>query len=111
MREKIDRIFGSVPALLGVVLITAALLKVQQLATQELDEKGILTSRLFATMGVLFELGFGLWLIGGLYPAFTRYLGLLTFGGFFEFAIYQAAFGEPTCRCLGAIPVKPWYTA
>lgn len=105
------RCLGVVPVVLAVVLLVAALLKSFELATEELSENSLLNSRWFLTILVLFELGLGVWLLGGLHSRETRWLLLLTFVVFFEASLYLAVSGYSSCRCLGRNPVSPWLTA
>jgi hypothetical protein len=99
-----------VPILVGLVLLTAAFFKAHELATEELSETSLLTSRWFLTLLVLYEVGLGVCLLGGLAPATTRWIALITFVAFFEVALFQAVMGYGSCRCLGKVVLNPWYT-
>jgi len=102
--------YDVVRIVLGLVLLSAALLKGHQLATEPVAETGLLTSRWFLIGVVEFELVFGLWLWLGLYPRRTWQLALLCFSTFGCVTLYKALSGEATCGCFGRVPVNPWYT-
>jgi len=98
----------AVPVLIGAVLFAAAMLKGQRAATEDIFAGSILLSRGFIVANVLFELGLGLWLVAGFYERLTRWLGVVTFVGFFEVSLYLHLLDAPTCGCFGRISVLPW---
>ena len=110
-RDVFTRSLQVVPIFLAVVLLTAAFFKGSELATEELSETTLFTSRWFLVPLVLFELGLACWLLGGLYARWTRWLLLLTFLAFFETALFFALAGYASCRCLGRASVAPWVAA
>jgi hypothetical protein len=97
-----------VPVLIGILLLVASMLKAHQLATQELPERSILTTRWFLVGTVVFELGFGLWLISGFHERITRWAAVATFAVFFEGSLYLFVIDAPSCGCFGRITVLPW---
>ena len=101
--------YDVVRIVLGIVLLSAAVLKGHQLATEPVAETSLFTSRWFLIGVVEFELFFGLWLLCGLYPRRTWAAALLCFGGFACVSLYKALSGEVTCGCFGTVPVNPWY--
>lgn len=96
------------PIALGLVLILAAFLKTHQLATEELRERTVLTSRWFMTAMVLYETALGLGLVVGLAPGVLRWVAIATFAVFFEVSLYQGIMGYGRCGCLGRVTVSPW---
>lgn len=110
-QHLVRRCLGCVPVILALVLLTAAFLKGYELATEELPENNLFTSRWFWAALVLFELGLGIWLLGGLHVRATRWLLLFTFLVFFETALYLAVAGYGTCHCLGRTVLSPWAAA
>jgi hypothetical protein len=97
-----------VPVLLAFTLLSAALFKGYELANQELSGNSLFVSRWFLTLLVLFELAFGLWVLGGLHARATSWLLLATFFGFSEAALYLALTRQPSCRCMGLLSIPPW---
>jgi hypothetical protein len=59
-------------AVFGLVLLVAFALKGYELATEELFEDSLLTSRWFLILVVEWELFFALWLLGGFYRCYPR---------------------------------------
>jgi len=99
-----------VPSALGVILLAAAALKAQQLATGLTVESKYLTSRWILLSLIELELALGLWLVLGLYPRQTRWLALTSFATFSAASLQQALVGKASCSCFGAITLRPWYT-
>lgn len=62
---------------LGLVLLAAVALKGHEVATSELPENSLLSSRSFLMLVVEWEIFFALWLLGGFYPRTTRWVALL----------------------------------
>jgi len=96
---------------LGVLLLTAAGLKAHQLATEPVLSTGLLDSRWLLMATVEFELLFGLWLLGNIWPKPTWAAALACFGLFAGVSLYKALSGHASCGCFGRVPVNPWYTA
>mgnify|MGYP005849558541 CR=1 FL=1 len=103
--------YDVVRILVGALLITAALLKGYQLATEPVRGNGLFASRGFLIAVVEIELLLGLTLCSGLAPWHTWLTGLLCFGCFFAVSLYKAVSGELSCGCFGKWAVNPWYTA
>lgn len=64
--------YDVVRVLLGLLLLTATVLKGFELATEPVANTNLLTSRWFLIIEVEFEFLFGLWLPSGLQPRLTR---------------------------------------
>lgn len=100
--------------LLGSVLLVAVALKGQEIATTELLEDGLLSSRWFLVLVVEWEIIFALWLLSGfyrLYPQTTRGVALLYFFALFVVALDSVLKGRPSCPCFGKAIVPPWIPA
>lgn len=99
-----------VPAVLGLVLLAASILKAHELATGTVAEDGLLTSRWFRITLVELELALGLWLFSGSYPKQARLAALVVFAGFCLVSLYQALTGAASCGCFGKLHINPWNT-
>jgi hypothetical protein len=98
------------PATLGLVLLTAAALKVHQLTTGRVGESSLFTSR-WSLIGLIeLELALGVWLLLGHYPRQARWLALACFSGFGAMSLQQGLTGKASCSCFGTLPLSPWYT-
>lgn len=94
--------------ILGCMLLAAALLKAQQLATTPTVEAGLLTSRSLLFVVVQVELAWGAWLLMGLLPRYLRTVSLLGFGAMAGVSLARGVAGEATCGCFGQYSVSPW---
>ena len=96
---------------LGLIFLTAAMLKGLQLASpSQLSKHWLITPpAVFVLIGL--EAFFGLWLCFGHYPAATRWVALFVFAVLFGFSLSQALAGKASCACFGALNVTPWLTA
>lgn len=102
--------FDVLRRVLGAVLLSAAILKGWQLATEPTAAKGLLASRWFLIVGVEVEWLLGLWLVSGLYKRLAWLAALSCFTLFCGITLYKAVSGESSCGCFGRIAVSPWYT-
>ena len=102
--------YDLVRTLLGIVLLTAALLKAWQLATGPVAGDGLLGSRWSLALMVALELVFGLWLLAGIAPRATWLVALTCFSCFAVVSFAKALAGHTSCGCFGRVPVNPWYT-
>ncbi|HEY4760094.1 MAG TPA: MauE/DoxX family redox-associated membrane protein, partial [Thermoguttaceae bacterium] len=96
---------------LSLVLLAAAALKTNELATGPVLGSGFLDSRWLLIVIVEFELLFGLWLLAGIYPEQTWAIALLCFGLFSCVSLFKALSGNASCGCFGSISINPWFTA
>lgn len=99
---------------LGLVLLAAVALKGHELATTELLENGLLSSRWFLVLVAEWEIFFALWLLGGFYrgcPQATHWVALLYFFVLFVVAMDSVLKGRPSCPCFGKAIVPPWIAA
>jgi|WetSurMetagenome_2_1015567.scaffolds.fasta_scaffold09763_2 hypothetical protein len=96
--------------IVGLILLTAAALKVHQLATQPTLDTSLLDSRAVLTAWVLAEIGLGLWLWSGLLPRAGHGAAVGCFTLFSAVTFWKAVHGEASCGCFGVVEVNPWYT-
>jgi hypothetical protein len=94
----------------GLLLFTAATLKVYELATAPIAGTGWLNNRWFLIAVVEGELFFSAWLLSGLWPRWSWRVALFYFLVFVAISGYKTLGGEATCGCFGRVPVKPVYT-
>lgn len=97
------------PYLLGGVLLTAALFKIQRLWTDSSSASGIFDSTWFQVVLIESELacGFALWLT--LWPRVVRWVAMLMFAAFFGAALSQGLGGARSCACFGNVQLHPWF--
>lgn len=94
--------------ILGAVLVLAGALKGQQLLMDPSAGRASGFPRELLIAASAFELGFGCWLLGGLYRRLTRWLALGWFTSLAAVALAQAMGGAPSCACLGELHTNPW---
>ena len=94
----------------AAVLLTAAVLKAYQLATEPIIGTGLLDSRWLLMVTVEFELFFGIWLLANIWAKPTWAAALACFGVFTCVSLCKALSGHASCGCFGRVPVNPWYT-
>jgi hypothetical protein len=95
---------------LGLLLLTAAVMKGHELLTTPMANTDIWSNRYFLIFQVEFELALGIWLLSGL---FRRAAWLVVLGCFTLFCcvtLYKGLTGAASCGCFGRIHVNPWIT-
>lgn len=100
--------------ILGLALLVAAALKGHEIATEELLEDSLLSSRWFLMLVVEWDLFSALWLLSGVYRSYpwaTRRVALLYFFALFVVAVDSVLKGHPSCPCFGKALIPPWVTA
>lgn len=102
--------FGVLRVVLGLVLLTAAILKGWQLATEPTLEKGLLTSRWVLITGVEVEWLLSFWLLSGLRKRVVWWAVLACFIAFAGISLYKVASGEASCGCFGKLRLDPRFT-
>lgn len=95
---------------LGLLLVTAAMLKGHELLTLPVANKDLWSYRPFLILQVELELALGLWLLSGLFKRLTWKITLACFGLFCNVTLYKALTGAASCGCFGRIHVDPWVT-
>jgi hypothetical protein len=105
--EKVNNILLK---LLGILLLTAAILKGWQLLTEPVANEDIWSNRAFLIFTVEFELAFGIWLLSGLFKRAAWLAALGCFSMFAVITLYKGFSGADSCGCFGAVKVNPWIT-
>jgi thiol-disulfide isomerase/thioredoxin len=95
---------------LGVLLLTAAVLKGHELLTVPLANGDPWSWRPFLIFQVEFELALGIWLLSGLFRRLAWLAALLCFGLFCGVTLYKGLMGATSCGCFGRVHVNPWVT-
>ena len=95
---------------LGLLLLTAAVLKGHELLTVPVANKDIWSWRPFLIFQVEFELAMGIWLLSGVFKRLAWLAGLLCFGLFCCVTLYKGLSGAASCGCFGRVHVNPWIT-
>jgi len=95
---------------LALLLLAAAVLKCQQLATSPVEGIGLLSSRWMLIAVVEFELFFGVWLLVGLWSKQTWRMTVGMFALFGFIGLFTAFSGATTCGCFGTLSGTPWFT-
>ena len=96
--------------ILGILLLTAAILKGWQLLTEPLANKDIWSYRPLLIFTVEFELALALWLLSGLFKKAAWLATVAVFSVFSLITLYKALSGADSCGCFGAVKVNPWIT-
>ena len=94
--------------ILGILLLTAAILKGWQLLTEPLANKDIWSYRPILIFTVEFELALALWLLSGLFKKAAWLTSLAVFSVFSLITLYKGLSGADSCGCFGAVKVNPW---
>jgi hypothetical protein len=103
--------YHCVRAVPAIVLLAAAGLKFQQLASEPVGEIGIFHARWFMAAIAECELFVGIWLLSNAWPKPTRAVAIACFGLFAAASLFEASVGEHSCRCFGELSINPWCTA
>jgi hypothetical protein len=97
------QIFASV---LGVVLLSAAVLKFQATFTGSAVQ--LAHSRAIAIVLAECEICWGLWMLAGFAPHLTRIASVILFAGMGIISLRSALMDSSSCGCFGDLPVSPW---
>ena len=95
---------------LGILLLTAAVLKGWQLLTEPVANNDIWSYRPFLILTVEFELALAIWLLSGLFKKAAWMATLLCFSVFSAITLYKGITGAESCGCFGPVHVNPWIT-
>ncbi|MFP3937907.1 MAG: MauE/DoxX family redox-associated membrane protein [Phycisphaerae bacterium] len=102
--------FDVVRVFLGLVLLTAAVLKTHELATRPAKNLNILSYRWSLALLVQVQIFLGLWWVSGLYKRLAWLSAVVCFAFFTGVTIYEGLAGYESCGCFGAVKVHPWHT-
>jgi hypothetical protein len=95
---------------LGLLLLTAAVLKGHELLTVPVANKDLWSWRPFLIFQVEFELALGIWLLSGVFKRLAWLTAMTCFGLFCCVALYKGLTGATSCGCFGRIHINPWIT-
>ncbi|RKY10570.1 MAG: hypothetical protein DRP56_00630 [Planctomycetota bacterium] len=95
---------------LGLLLLTAAVLKGYELLTTPMANADIWSNRYFMIFQVEFELILGIWLLSGLFKRAAWLAALGCFVLFFGVTLYKGLTGAASCGCFGSVHINPWIT-
>lgn len=95
---------------LGILLLTAAILKGWQLMNEPVANNNIWSNRWFLIMTVEFELALGIWLVSGLFKKAAWLASIGCFSFFSMVTLYKGITGFASCGCFGSVHVNPWIT-
>lgn len=101
--------FRVVARLVGVLLLTAAALKIHGLATDPVPRMGVFSTPEFQLAAIEFELFLSVWLLWGIRPLGAWLIALVTFASYAVVSFYQAWIGQSSCGCFGRLSISPWY--
>lgn len=96
--------------LLGILLLTAAILKGWQLLTEPMANTDIWNNRAFLIFTVEFEIALGIWLLSGVFKKLAWLVTLACFSMFAIITLYKGISGAESCGCFGSVHVNPWIT-
>ncbi len=96
--------------LLGMLLLTAAVLKNWQFLTEPMANNDIWTNRAFLILTVEFEIALGIWLLSGLFKKAAWLATLCCFSLFSFITLYKGLSGAESCGCFGSVHLNPYIT-
>jgi hypothetical protein len=100
-----------VEALGAIVLLSAAALKAVQTSTVPLSAQHIRWLA-WGQLGLIeFEIVWGIWILGGIVPYWTRTISASIFAAFCAVSAARGVAGHVSCGCFGSLEVNPWLTA
>lgn len=94
---------------LGLLLLTAAGLKLYGLNVTPFAQYGRLMSASVQFAAVEWEIVLGLWLLSGRNPVGAWLAALLTFLVFAVTSFYLGVIGQASCGCFGSVKASPWH--
>jgi hypothetical protein len=97
-----------VAGLVGLLLLSAAGLKLYGFRTGPVSPQAFFGTPVFQVALVEFELFLGLWLLWGKQPIGAWSLTVFAFGAFAGVSFYQGSLGQVSCNCFGKLLVNPW---
>ncbi len=95
---------------LGLLLLTAAVLKGHELLTVPMANEDLGSWWPFVIFQVEFKLALGIWLLSGLFNALAWLVSLLCLGLFCSITLYKGLTSAASCGCFGSIHGDPWLT-
>jgi hypothetical protein len=93
---------------LGLLLVTAAALKLYGLNVTAIPRAGWFATPQVQVIAAEWELILGFWLLSGVYRFAAWFFALLTFTTFAVISAYFGFIGIASCGCFGVIRTSPW---
>jgi hypothetical protein len=100
--------FTAVRVLLGLILLTAAMLKLFGWNVTAVPRLGWFATSSVQASAIAWELILGLWLVTGTSQAWAWLAAIITFAVFAGVSAYYGWVGVASCGCFGAIRASPW---
>jgi hypothetical protein len=101
--------YSVVSRFLAVLLLTAAVLKLNGLAVDPVGRMGLFTVPAFQIAVIEFEFFLAVWLLWGKQPIGSWATAIGVFTVFAWVSAYQGWIGRASCGCFGQLSVSPWY--
>ena len=98
------------PRFLGVLLLTAAVLKGWHLLTEPVANSHIWSYRPLRILTVELELALAIWLLSGLFKKAAWLAALLCFSAFSAITLYKTLTGAASCGPFAPLHINPWIT-
>lgn len=95
---------------LGILLLTAAGLKLYGLSGSSVPRVGWFAQPWVQLLTAEWEVVLGAWLLSGIFPRLSGLMAIVTFVAFAGVSGYLGWIGVASCGCLGAFKVNPWWT-
>lgn len=95
---------------LGVLLLAAAVLKVQGGGYDPVAKTGMFALPAFQFLVIALEAMLGFWLLSGRQQAGAWTAAFAIFLVFTGVSFYQGMLGRASCGCFGKVTVNPWLT-
>jgi hypothetical protein len=93
---------------LGLLLLTAAVLKLSQRHFTPIPELGWFATPIIQIAVAEWEIILACWLLSGSAPAESSLAALFTFAAFGTASLYLALQGQANCGCFGEVKTSPW---
>lgn len=100
--------YAVISRVLGVLLLVAAMLKLQGLNADPVGRMGIFAMTEIQVAVIEFELFLAAWLLWGVRPVGAWLLALLAFTTFAVTSAYLGWVGQTSCGCFGRVQASPW---
>jgi hypothetical protein len=112
IRPPAGRAFTVVRVLLGLLLLTAASLKLTAAGVETFEDAGLLSFPAVRAVLIGVEALLGLWLLAGGNNSSLWLTALVFFSALLAVSVYSGLRGQRSCGCLGGrISMSPWYAA
>ncbi len=109
MSELRSRAFTVVRALLGLVLLSAAALKIYGWSVSSVPPVGWFSAPGVQAAAIGWEILLGTWLLVGIAPLGSWVVAIGTFTLLAGISAYLGWIGQATCGCFGTIKASPWH--